>query len=884
MIASPSPFGIHRLFELQARRTPRAVAVRFGTRQLTYEELDRRADELAAYLIAQGVGPEVLVGIYIGRSPEMLVALLGVLKAGGAYVPLDPNFPEDRIAWMLEDSGTPAILTQSWLAPGLPRHRARVTCLDTDAAAIAAGGRGAQSRDASPEELAYVIYTSGSTGRPKGVQIPHSAVVNFLHSMRERPGLTDRDILLAVTTLSFDIAVLELFLPLVSGATVVVLSREVASDGIQLAEQIIRTGVTVLQATPATWTLLLGSGWKGRKGLKIFCGGEALPRPLADRLLGICGSLWNMYGPTETTIWSTLQRVEPGDGPVPIGFPIAETRVYVVDAELRPVAPGESGELYIGGAGLARGYRNRPGLTAERFVPDPFSPEPGARMYRTGDLARALPDGGLVCLGRVDHQVKIRGFRIEIGEVETALGRHPDVREAVVAVREGASDDKQMVGYVVPRAGQTPDAGALREFLKASLPDYMVPSTIVTLGSLPLTPNGKVDRLALPTPTGPRPGSGCGPAAPRDRIETRLVQIWERVLGVHPVGIRDNIFDLGVHSLTAARLFAEIEKAFGKRLPPSPLFQAPTIERLADLLRGQGRAGRWSSLVAIQPDGAKPPLFCVHGGAGTVLLFHDLARRLGPDQPIYGLQMRGLYGKDAPQTRVEDMATHYLKEMRTLQPHGPYLIGGYCFGGIIAFEMAQQLRALGEETAALVIFNGPSPPYIRKKQGRIVELDREKRATGSAGRGAPPSLAIRVRNAIAWRARTARRWIDLEGRRCRLCLRLGLPLPESLRDAFFRVNNNQAELAYAPRAYPGRMILFRAMGLYEDPLLGWGELVQGGIEDHEVPGDHDDQRTLMKEPSVRPVARLLHASLERIASDRQASSEAGRPLPSPVLN
>jgi amino acid adenylation domain-containing protein len=863
---------VHHLFEAQVRVTPQAIALRFGTRRLTYTELNRQANRLASYLMAAGVGPEVPVGLHVGRSPEMLVALLGVLKAGGAYVPLDPAFPKDRIAWMIEDSRPPVLLTQSWLVPGLPDHPASVVCLDDGWEADGLEAAEDPDGQAGPDNLAYVIYTSGSTGKPKGVQVPHRALVNFLQSMQGEPGLGERATLLAVTTLSFDIAFLELFLPLVTGALVVIASREASADGIQLAELIDRCQATVMQATPATWRLLFDTGWKGRKGLKILCGGEALPWTLANQLRKRCESLWNMYGPTETTIWSTVHRVVDGREPIPIGRPIADTQVYVLDANLRPVVPGEEGELYIGGAGLARGYRNRPSLTAERFVPDPFGGQLGARLYRTGDLARFLPDGTLECLGRVDHQVKIRGYRIELGEVEATIARHPAVREAVVVAREDVPGDKRLVAYVVPRPEQSPTVAELRQSLKQRLPDYMVPSAFVFLGALSLTPNGKVDRLSLPAPDSCHAGSGRDLAAARDQIEAKLVRIWERVLGIRPIGIRENIFELGVHSLTAARLFVEIERSFGKKVPAGSLFLSPTIEQLGELLRRKRRSNGWSSLIPIQPHGTKPSLFLVHGGAGTILLYHDLSRRLGLDQPVYGLQMRGLYGKEAPQTRIEDMARHYLNEIRSHQSEGPYLLGGYCFGAIVAYEMAQQLRAQGEEVGALINFNGPSPLYIKRNLERAAAAATNSR-NGLAAQGPEKrSLRARIRDGVFWRVRQMRHRFHPRTLFRNFRLRYGLPLPESARDTFFRISNNEAELLYHPSPYSGRLILFRSRKVYTEPLLGWDELVGGGIEAYEIPGDHDDQRTIMKEPSVSLVALRLEESLTRLRRQPSATS------------
>ena len=446
----PQDTCLHQLFEAQVEKTPEAIAVVFEEQQLTYRELNRRANQLAHHLRELGVGPDVLVGICVERSLEMVVGLLGVLKAGGAYVPLDPGYPTERLAFMIEDSRAPVLLTQQRLVEVLPKHGARVICLDADWEAIAQDSRDNPLSQVKSHNLAYVIYTSGSTGKPKGVQILHHAVVNFLCSMREQPGLTRDDVLLSVTTLSFDIAALEIFLPISVGARVILVSRETAADGTQLLARLSDCRATVMQATPATWRLLLEAGWQGEKRLKIFCGGEALPRELARQLLQRCSSLWNMYGPTETTIWSAIYQVPSGESPVPIGRPIANTRFYILDSHLQPVPIGVPGELHIGGAGLARGYLNRPELSAEKFIPDPFTDGMQARLYKTGDLVRYLPDGHVEFLGRNDHQLKIRGFRIELGEIEAVLGQHPAVKGSVVIAREDTAGEKYLVAYVIP--------------------------------------------------------------------------------------------------------------------------------------------------------------------------------------------------------------------------------------------------------------------------------------------------------------------------------------------------------------------------------------------------------------------------------------------------
>ncbi len=580
----PSDRCVHQLFESQVERTPNATAVAFENERLTYGELNRRANQLAHYLAKLGVGPDVLVGILVERSLDMVVGLMGILKAGGAYVPLDPAYPQERVAFMLEDSEVRVLLTQRHLLGSVPDSRAKVVVLDSDWHEIAKEEAGNPVDNVASRNLAYVIYTSGSTGKPKGVQIPHRAVVNFLTSMSEKPGLTAEDRLLAVTTLSFDIAGLEIYLPLSVGASFEIVSREVSSDGSRLLDKLAKSSPTVMQATPATWRMLLEAGWEGNPRLKILCGGEAISRKLADQLLQRAGSLWNMYGPTETTIWSTTAKVDPGQNAVSIGQPIANTQLFILDKVLQPVPIGVAGELHIGGDGLARGYLHRPELTAEKFVPDPFSPDPEARLYKTGDLVRYLPSGDIEFLGRIDHQIKVRGFRIEMGEIEAVLRQHDAVNETVVVVREDTPGNQRLVAYFVPAQESASIASELREFLKAKLPEYMVPSAFVPLKAMPLTPNGKVNRRALPAPDQTDLAPSAKFAAPKDVVESRLIQIWESVLGVRPIGVRHNFFELGGHSLVAVKLMNRVERAFGKKLAIATLLQAPTCAMPENLL------------------------------------------------------------------------------------------------------------------------------------------------------------------------------------------------------------------------------------------------------------------------------------------------------------
>nr|QEO74845.1 condensation domain-containing protein [uncultured bacterium] len=591
--AYPREACAHQLFERQAARTPDRVALVCGERHLTYAELNRRANQLAHYLKEAGVRQGTLVGIMLERGVEMLVGALGIMKAGGAYVPLDPSYPRERLAFMLQDSRAPFLLTERELASLVAADGARVICLDDEREALAARSAANLSRRAEPRGAAYVIYTSGSTGKPKGVAVPHRALVNFLTSMSRQPGLSSDDTLLAVTTLSFDIAGLELYLPLVTGARVLLASREMAADGARLLEAL--GEATVMQATPATWRLLLEAGWAPRQSprLKMLCGGEALPRELADALLERGAELWNMYGPTETTIWSAILRVEREGRAVCIGQPIANTQIYVPDRYLNETPVGVYGELLIGGDGLADGYLHHPALTAERFVPDPFAVKPGARLYRTGDLARYLDGDRIEFAGRLDHQVKVRGYRIELGEIETALAEHPSVGEAVVLAQPSASGEQRLAAYLIAAEAEPPSAAELRAHLKERLPDYMIPAGFFFLESWPLTPNGKIDRKALPAARHMNVDGDetSAEAASRNPVEELLAGIWSEVLELPQVSAADNFFELGGHSLSATRVASRLRAAFGVDLPLRRLFQSPTLRELARAVEEAMRAG-----------------------------------------------------------------------------------------------------------------------------------------------------------------------------------------------------------------------------------------------------------------------------------------------------
>jgi thioesterase domain-containing protein/acyl carrier protein len=682
--------------------------------------------------------------------------------------------------------------------------------------------------------------------------------------MRQEPGCSAQDVMVSVTTLSFDIAGLELYLPLLVGARVELVNRIVAMDGWKLRRLCEAVQPTIMQATPATWRMLIEAGWLGSDRLTVLCGGEALPPDLAVALLSRSAALWNMYGPTETTIWSTIERIERADQGITIGRPIANTELYILDQFLQPVPVGVSGELYIGGHGLARGYRGRPELTKERFILHPFSTEPHARLYRTGDLVRYRPDGRIVHLGRLDHQVKIRGFRIELGEIEAVLSRHPAVRQVVVTAREDQQGLKQLVAYLVCQEGQAPSLTELRSFVRTTLPDYMTPSFFVFLGAIPLTANNKVDVQALPAPV-PYLPEGLGHVGPRDRVEVQLMALWQQVLGAPKIGIHDSFFDLGGHSLKAAQLFYLLEQVYGRHLPLATLFQAPTIAELSSVLSREQWVPPWQSLVAIQPSGTAIPMFMVPGVGGNVLMFAQLARLLGQDQPVYGLQARGLDGKESPFTSVADMASHYIAEIRTLRPQGPYVLAGNCTGGLIAYEMAQQLFEQ-REAVSLVVMETWHPTSFcshrhRWPMGLLLPLFIIWKAVG---------------NIRALLRMPRKDWGAFLRSKCESFL--SFLRRRSTEDELFvefqfeRVaqSTRQAVARYAVRKYPGRILNFVASKrnvakTVLDTRYVWSDLAGGGCQTVNIAAVNAGD--LLTSPHVEELSAQLQAFLANDAQD-----------------
>ena len=854
----PRELGVPELFDAQVDRDPAGVAVAGAGQVLTYAQLQARSRELVHILLDEGIEPGGRVGICLSRSTDLVASVLAVMRAGAAYVPLDPALPAERLAFMARDAGLDLILTEMSLAERCPETAPLLFIGQASADPVQERGGGDRpARATDPQALAYLLYTSGSTGQPKGVEIRHRNLVNFLVSMAAEPGLRRGDKLLAVTTLSFDISGLELLLPLIVGARIELASTEEAADGRLLAQRMLDSQPTHMQATPATWRMLLESGWAGSPDLTVLCGGEALPRDLADRLLDCCRVVWNLYGPTETTIWSTLDRVAASPAAISIGAPIANTQVYVLDRARQPVPVGAVGELWIGGDGVACGYHNRPELTAEKFVPDPFSDSPGARLYRTGDLARWRSDGRLVHLGRIDFQVKIRGFRVELAEIEAALNDHPGVRQAAVTAHESEQGFRQLVGYVVP-AADAPSTVDLRSFLESRLPAYMVPAQIVFLEALPLTANNKVDIRALPPPAA-APASDAD-RLPRSLLETQLLALWQQALDNYRLGIHDDFFDAGGHSIMAVSLVANIESALGRRLPLATLFEAPTVARMASVLQKEDWTESWRSLVAIQPRGTRTPVFAVPGVGGNVLVFAPLARLLGNDRAFFGLQARGLDGREEPFDDVREAARYYVSEIRTARPHGPYIIAGACTGGVIAYEIAQQLLASGERVFLGILESWHPSSYAEYRRvipsfGKLVFIWR---------RGCDYLREILRLPLRAWPGFIREKIANA---------RRSLTAPPGMLDGGFgeiqelRVMQStlRAVAGYTVRPYPGSLLNIvasqrRVAPGALDTRRSWEGLASGGASAHHIPASDSGQ--LFVSPHVEEMAGYLQAYVD----------------------
>ncbi|HEY2499599.1 MAG TPA: amino acid adenylation domain-containing protein [Candidatus Angelobacter sp.] len=887
------------LFEEQAKKTPGATAAECARERLTYEQLNRRSNQLGHYLMRLGVGPEVLVGICMDRSLEMMIAILGVLKAGGAYVPLDPAYPAERLGYMLDESQMSVLLTQEKLRGKLPSSWAQVVSLDVEWNLIET--ESAENLEQQPQwgDLAYVIYTSGSTGKPKGVAVTHEGLSNYLQwaAAYYRISETGHSSVSPVhSSLGFDLTVTSIFPALLAGKCISLLPPGNEINALAAGLQT-KNAYSLVKATPSHLKLLSAllpraEHVDGAEALII--GGESLSYQDLSFWLKQSSKvrLINEYGPTETVVGCCVYEVDRdrvGDGPVPSGKPISNTQLYVLDKEMQLVPIGVAGELYIGGAGLARGYIHRPDLTAGRFVPNPFAGTGGQRLYRTGDRVRWMQDGNLEYLGRLDQQMKIRGFRIELNEIAAALQEHPAVQQAVVAPWESQAGDQRLVAYVVPdktrayplmqrspleqsrefdsialdELSTNQLAADLRTHLSSKLPEYMVPAAYVPLEKLPLTPNGKIDTKALPSPQFDSEFSR--PISPRTPVEQKLANIWREVLGLEQVGIEDNFFERGGHSLLGAKLIARIQNVFGIDLPLRTIFDQPTIAAQGSLLEAEILLPISGPLIPLQKkcalqEGALRPLFCIHPFFGLAHCYKKLAELLGTDQPLYGLQARGIDEGEIPLTTIPEMAACYIRAIRSVQPEGPYQLAGWSMGSIVAFEMAQQLVEAGMTVSFLGLFEGRPPHHSSTLHAHtmpggqeVLAATREKELLAHLG---ADGLNVEEMNNLS-----AEEWTALCLDRVKIIHQEfnDLSLPQFRRLLRVSSFNLLALESYDMKPYSGEASLFRVpLSAGQDESYGWTQFVKGKLETFECPGTHQE---FMSGACVASVAALLKQCL-----------------------
>jgi amino acid adenylation domain-containing protein len=834
---------LHRLFEQQVERTPEAIALVFEERRMTYKALNQRANKLAHYLSASGVGPESFVGLLLERSPEMIVALLAILKAGGAYVPLEPASPAARLSYMLDDARISVLVTDQHSASGLPSLPGiQVVCIDEQEYKISKHSDRNPSSCTSGDNAAYVIYTSGSTGAPKGVVLAHRGVCNQIAAMAQAFGICPESCVLQFASIGFDASVFEIGTALTTGARLCLVSREIVLSGARLVEHAQKQNVTVALLPPSLLAVLSPEEWPELK--TVISAGEPCPADLAARWS--CGRrFFNAYGPTETSIVVIVyehDRLRTGDPP--IGRPLNNVRIYLLDQHLNPVPVGAIGELHVGGVGVGRGYLGRPDLTAEKFIPDPFSTRSGARLYKTGDRACYLPDGNIRFLGRRDEQLKVRGFRIEPGEIEAALKEHAAVADAAVI----ADEDQRLVAYVTARTTVMDEE--LRVFVRQRLPEYMVPSFFISLAELPLTPNGKVDRIALRARIRTQLERVDERVGPRDFLESELARIWEELLHVEP-DMRDNFFELGGHSLLVVSLLARVERVTGKRLHVADIFKAPTIESLASLLRDEVDLSTTTPVVTMQPHGSLTPVFFVHPAGGSVGAYFALARALGSERPFYALE--GTRACEASR-QVELVARHYLEAIRAVRPDGPYLLGGWSSGGVVAFEMGRQLQERGADVA-LVMLVDSGPPGIVDTDDDVSLL------AGFAGNlGIPIDLVSE--DLLRSGTETQLHWLLDQAHRSQ-ALPPDLSLDDLRRQFDLYLADTEAVRNYYPPAGSFPLLLLRAADEDEFPEMieRWTRLSSNKLEVHNVPGDHV---TIMRVPHIASLAEVLRERLARV--------------------
>jgi amino acid adenylation domain-containing protein len=865
---------IHHLFEARAAEVPDQTAVLSRDRNLTYAELDHWSNKIGNFLLSAGARPGSRIGICLNRSADMIAVSLGILKCGAAYVPIDPANPVSRLNQVIEDSELSIIFTGSKDKDKFVGSAATIVDIDLERERIESCSSDFISKPHAVDDTAYVMYTSGSTGTPKGAMVPHQAICRLvLNTDYVTLGRNDR--IAHLSNVAFDAATFEIWGALLNGASIVIFDQDLVLSPKNFASELKTAGISVMFITTALFNLVAREAPDAFANIEtLMVGGEAFDPASALPVLesGPPKRLLNVYGPTESTTFTTWKEISPFtlDGRnVPIGKPIANTKVFILDDAFSPVPVGVTGEIFIGGDGLASGYLKRPELTRERFV-DVSGKKvlvaeedtPAARLYRTGDLAKYLPNGDIEYIGRKDNQVKIRGFRIELGEIEAAINTHPAVFEAVVlAMRDDV--DHRMVAFYVPTQGTKVDSNALREYVRDRLPNYMVPGSWLQLSEFPINGNGKIDRKELEKKaTHDEHAVGVGPVAPTEELEVKLAWIWQKVLGLKSVGIHENFFDLGGHSLAAVRVFSEIENTLGCRLQLATLFQAPTISELSEVIRAGGWESTWQSLVPIRPNGTKPPFFCVHAVGGNILEYNELVGHLSADQPYYGLQSVGLDGRSSPLTDIRSMAAAYLSEIKSVQPNGPYYLGGRSFGGTVAYEMARQLKSEGEEVALLAIFDSYPKGWqklypvevARSYSRRFLRLRLERH------------LRVWMRLGTIEKIRYASSKIGYKSKKFKNVLWRIVQKVRPPADTIGSMIRNIEEVnytalrSYVPDVYEGKVTFFCADEEVcpEENLTGWQRLARGGVDVVNVPGDH---QTMIKEPHVGVLAEKLELVL-----------------------
>lgn len=852
---------LHELLLKQAQVNPLKKALKFGNSEISYGELKTQVHQLAHNLKAQGVKNSDCVAVSLPRSIELLITLIAILECGASYLPLDPNYPSQRLEFMLEDSEAKFMITTKQFSSAL-QSATTLLLLEDLFSDLHKYPHTPLNEKVDIENVAYILYTSGSTGKPKGVPITHKNIVNLLYSVLEKPGVKETDVLLSITTISFDIAMVELFAPLLIGAKLIITSEETAKDTHLLLKVMKDENITLMQATPATWQMLIYSGWSEPLPIRAISTGEALPMVLAKNIMDRVIELWNMYGPTETTIWSAMKKVSKYDKIITIGHPMANTQLYIVNEQQRLVEPGKTGELCIAGDGVATGYWKRNDLTSEKFIKNPFNPELGAILYRTGDLAKLLPSGDVHCLGRIDDQVKIRGHRIELGEIEQALDSLDGVNSSVVLLNED-----QLVAYVIPSNSVNDEnlqAGIWKALLKNQLPAHMIPHQFILVKEFPTTLSGKVDRKAL-LKFVPNKTSKSDFTEPSSRSEKIIAKIWQDCLGLDKIDVHSDFFELGGHSIIGVQVMARLEKETENRLPLVALLKHPTIKKLAAYMDSQFIV--WDSLVPLKPEGTKPALYIVHGANHNVLMFNALAHKLHKDQPVFGLQSRGLNGVTEPHDSIDQMAADYISEIVATNPDGPYALGGFSYGGIVAYEMTRQLLAQGKKVTVLAQFDTyvyPSyyytNPILKQVLGTAFQM------------GKVVYLSF---NMFASKKHFTRRKELLKIQISGLFLKLKHGKEKQYEMQFnvpYKMEHNHAIATKAYTITPQDIVidLFRAQEeinfVHDHDLLGWKKMGAKGIRKHMVPGNHVD---MFEKPHVEFLAESLqnvldHKNLERV--------------------